>query len=127
MAHADNVFKRHREHHPQVGIGLFLILLGVALLVATNDLLGLGSVREYFTWQSAMVFIGALMMLNLNFVGGILLAAGGVWFWIDDYYGRIPELLKMVYWPSVIILTGLLIIFSSLIKRTKKQINRETN
>jgi hypothetical protein len=110
-----------------VGIGLFLILLGVALLVATNDLLGLGSVREYFTWQSAMVFIGALMMLNLNFVGGILLAAGGVWFWIDDYYGRIPELLKMVYWPSVIILTGLLIIFSSLIKRTKKQINRETN
>jgi len=35
--------KRHREHHPQVSFGLFLIVLGLALLIATNDMLHLGA------------------------------------------------------------------------------------
>jgi hypothetical protein len=34
--------KHHRELHPHVSFGLFLILLWVTLIVATNDLLGLG-------------------------------------------------------------------------------------
>jgi hypothetical protein len=51
MKNKDHFLERHKEHHPQVGIGLFLIVLGLALLVATNDLLGLGSVKDYFTWK----------------------------------------------------------------------------
>ena len=73
---------RNREHHPQTGFGLFLIVLGIALLVATNDLLNLGSLGNYFTWQTAMVFIGILLLVNLNFIGGILLISGGVWFFM---------------------------------------------
>ena len=39
MRHRDYHYHlKHREHHPQVGIGLFFIVLGLALLVATNDL-----------------------------------------------------------------------------------------
>jgi len=59
---------RDREHHPRVSIGLFFIVLGVALLVATNDLLNLGSVSSYFTWETAMIFIGVLLLLNLHLV-----------------------------------------------------------
>ena len=47
--------EKNREHHPRVGVGLFLIVLGLALLVATNDLLGLGSVQEYYLGNSAGV------------------------------------------------------------------------
>jgi len=111
--------KRHREHHPQISIGLFFIVLGLALLVATNDMLHLGSVREYFTWETAMVFVGVLLLLNMQFLGGLLLIAGGGWFLMDEYFDEIPELLKTVYWPGVIILLGISFIISSLIKKNK--------
>jgi hypothetical protein len=113
---------RNREHHPQIGFGLFLIILGIALLVATNDLLNLGSISNYFTWQTAMVFIGALLLVNLNFIGGILLIAGGVWFYMQDHYMDIPSLIKTVYWPGVIMLIGISFIISSVFKK-KKSIN----
>ena len=109
--------RRHREHHPQVGIGLFFIVLGLALLVATNDWLHLGGIKEYFTWETAMVFIGILLLVNLHFVPGVLLIAGGTWFFIDDLYGEIPALIKTIYWPSVIIIVGLAFIISSAFRR----------
>ncbi|OFY67895.1 MAG: hypothetical protein A2V64_10740 [Bacteroidetes bacterium RBG_13_43_22] len=119
MRHKDYYLQRHREHHPQVGIGLFFIVLGLALLVATNDWLHLGDIKEYFTWETAMIFVGVLLLLNLHFVPGLLLMAGGAWFLIDDFYGEIPVLLKTIYWPAVIVLIGLSFIISSLVKRNK--------
>jgi hypothetical protein len=113
--------KRHREHHPQISIGLFFIVLGLALLVATNDMLNLGSIKEYFTWETAMIFVGVLLLLNLQFLPGLLLIAGGVWFLMDDYYDEIPALIKTVYWPGVIIVLGISFIISSFIKRNKRQ------
>jgi hypothetical protein len=110
---------KHKEHHPQVGVGLFFILLGLALLVATNDLLNLGSISEYFTWQSVMIFIGVLLLLNLRFTGGILLIAGGVWFMLDDIYTEIPRIIEVSFWPSVIIALGFIFIISSFFKRNK--------
>ena len=38
MKHGNFRQTNEREHHPRVGIGLFFIVLGAALLVATNDL-----------------------------------------------------------------------------------------
>ena len=113
---------RNREHHPQTGFGLFLIVLGIALLVATNDLLNLGSLGNYFTWQTAMVFIGILLLVNLNFIGGILLISGGVWFFMEDQYVQIPSYIKTIYWPAVVMLIGISFIISSFFKR-KKNIN----
>jgi hypothetical protein len=108
---------RDREHHPQVGIGLFFIVLGLALLVATNDLLNLGSVSSYFTWETAMVFIGVLLLLDLQFTGGLLLIAGGTWFLLDNIFVITPEIIKTLYWPAVIVLIGLSFILSSFLKR----------
>ena len=103
-----------------VGVGLFLIALGLALLVATNDLLGLGGVKEYFTWETALVFIGALLLLNLQFTGGLILIALGIWFFLDNKDYELPEIVKSVYWPSVIILIGLGVIISSFFKRRSR-------
>src|SRR5664279_5470695 len=86
-------YSHHREweHHPRVSIGLFFIVLGIALLVATNDLLGLGSVSRYFTWETAMIFIGVILLLNLQFTGGVVLIAFGIWFLRDHIYIVSPE------------------------------------
>ena len=117
MRHRDYHHLREREHHPQVSIGLFFIVLGLALLVATNDLLHLGSMSSYFTWETAMIFIGILLLLNLRFAGGILLIAGGFWFLKDHIYIIPPEIFKTFYWPAVIVLIGLIFILCSLFKQ----------
>jgi len=121
MKHTDYNLQRHREHHPQVSIGLFFIVLGVALLVATNDWLHLGSIKEYFTWETLLIFVGTLLLLNLHFIPGLLLMALGAWFLIDNFYGEIPVLIKTIYWPAVIVLIGISFIISSLVKRNKYQ------
>jgi hypothetical protein len=119
MRHTDHYHLREREHHPQVGVGLFFIVLGLALLVATNDLLHLGSVGSYFTWQTLMIFIGVLLILNLHFSGGVLLVAGGLWFLLEDIFIVVPRLIEVGYWPAVIILIGITFILSSIFRRKK--------
>jgi hypothetical protein len=116
MRHKDEHYSGKMEHHPRLGIGLFFILLGVALLVATNDLLHLGSISNYFTWETALVFIGLLLLLNLQFTGGLLMIAGGLWFLLDDIFIITPEIVKTVFWPAVIVLIGLSYIFSAIFK-----------
>jgi hypothetical protein len=108
------------EHHPRVSMGIFFIVLGVALLIATNDLLRLGSVSSYFTWETAMIFIGVLLLLNLQFTGGVLLIAGGIWFLKDNIFIISTETFNTFYWPAVIGVVGLSFILSSLFKRKNK-------
>lgn len=111
---------RGYEHHPQISIGLFFIVLGIALLVATNDLLHLGSINSYFTWETAMIFVGLLLILNLRFTGGLLLIAGGVWLLKDRFYFLSPEQFRLFYWPAVIGFIGVGFILSSIFKKKNK-------
>jgi hypothetical protein len=117
MRHKEYRRLREREHHPRVSVGLFFIVLGLALLVATNDLLNLGSFGSYFTWETAMIFIGVLLLLNLQFIGGLLLIAGGIWFLRGNISIISPGIFNTFYWPAVIVLIGLSFILSSLFKR----------
>ena len=116
MKHRDHHYSVKMEHHPRLGIGLFFILLGVALLVATNDVLHLGSIGNYFTWETALIFFGVLLFLNLHFTGGLLMIAGGTWFLLDDIFTVTPEIVKTIYWPAVLVLIGLSFILSSVFK-----------
>jgi hypothetical protein len=118
--HKDYSHHREWEHHPRVSIGIFFIVLGVALLVATNDLLRLGSISRYFTWETAMIFIGVLLLLNLHFTGGLLLIAGGIWFLKDQILIIPPETFNTFYWPIVIGIIGMSFILSSLFKGKTK-------
>ena len=109
----------HHQNHPAVSIGLFLIVLGLALLVATNDLLNLGSVARYFTWQTALIFVGTVLLVNRHFTGGLIMIAAGMWFFMDEIFFAIDPFIKTIYWPGVIILIGLSFIVSSLFRRKK--------
>lgn len=112
------------EHHPAVSIGLFFIVLGAALLIATNDLLKLGSVSQYFTWETALVFIGVLLLVNLKYVGGIILISVGTWFFLDNSLNLLSPFLRTFYWPAVIIILGISFIVASLAAKRKKYFNQ---
>jgi hypothetical protein len=77
-------------------------------------------VKDYFTWETALVFIGALLLLNLQFTGGLVLISIGIWFFLENGDYKLPEIVRTIYWPGVIILVGLGFIISSLIKRNSK-------
>jgi len=117
MAHSYNKNLTKREPHSRISLGLFFITLGAALMIATNDLLNLGSMQRYFTWETALIFIGVILLLNLHFTGGLLMVAGGVWLLLDELDIVTPEIIKTVYWPGVIVLIGIIYIISSLFKR----------
>jgi hypothetical protein len=112
-----HIHRKKREHHPMIGIGIFFIVLGVALLIATNDLLNLGSIGSYFNWRTAMIFVGVLLLLNLEFPGGFLLIAGGIWFMQDELFPFAEEKFDTFFWPVVIGFVGLSFILSALFKR----------
>jgi hypothetical protein len=120
MKHRDHIIKHHGELHPRISFGLFLIALGLALLVATNDMFSLGSVGAYFTWQTALIFVGVLLLLNLRFLGGLILIAVGTWFMLDHINYELPEIVRTIYWPSVVIIAGLGFILSSFIRRKNR-------
>jgi hypothetical protein len=119
MRHKNYYHQNDREHHPRVSIGLFFILLGAALLIATNDLLHLGSISSYFTWQTVLIFIGVLLLLNLQFTGGVFMIALGVWFIKDEIFMIPPETFNTYYWPAVVGLIGVSFIVSSFFKHNK--------
>src|SRR3989339_1504775 len=104
MAHSYNKNLAKRELNPRISLGLFFVTLGVALMIATNDLLNLGSMYRYFTWETALIFIGVLLLLNLHFTGGLLMVAGGIWFFLDEINFVTPDIIRTIYWPGVIVL-----------------------
>jgi len=117
MKNRDHYRYRTTEHHPRVGIGIFFIVLGLALLIATNDVFNLGSVSSYFNWKTAMIFIGILLLLNLEFVGGFLLIAGGIWFLQDELFPYANDTFDTFFWPAVVGVLGLSIILTAVFKR----------
>ncbi|HEX2967967.1 MAG TPA: hypothetical protein VHO46_02600 [Bacteroidales bacterium] len=117
MGHKDHYHFRRTEHHPRIGIGIFFIALGIALLIATNDLFNLGNVSDYFNWKTAMIFIGFLLILNLQFVGGFFLIAGGIWFLQDELFPYAHDTFENFFWPCVIGVIGISMILSAIFKR----------
>jgi hypothetical protein len=119
MQKRHNTRLRDGEPDPKVSIGLFFILLGAALLIVTNDMLNLGSIHAYFTWQSILIFLGVVLVINRKFALGILFIATGTWFLLDEIYFTLPELIRILYWPAVIILVGFIFIITAMIKRNR--------
>jgi hypothetical protein len=107
----------HNWQHNRISAGIFFIVLGLALLVATNDLFNLGSIGSYFTWETALIFVGVIMLFNLKFTSGLFFIAGGIWFLQDRIFVITPEVFRNFYWPAVIIVVGLGFILSSILKR----------
>lgn len=106
-----------RKHNPGREFGVFLILAGLFLAGFMFDILNLGSVREYFVWPMLVIFIGVVFIFNTNTAAGIILLAVGGYFFLPRIDYELPVLYEKLYWPVAIILAGLVMIISGIIKR----------
>jgi low temperature requirement protein LtrA len=99
--------------NPFWGFGVFLIVLGLMLLAATTDVLGWGSIHNYFRWEMLAVFIGLSVFLSGNLTSGVVILAVGFWFLLPDLIPEQPEYLRVGFWPAVLVLAGLTYIIPS--------------
>jgi predicted membrane protein len=66
-----------------------------------------------FSWQMLLIAIGVVNVTNDSSrgIGWILIAVGG-FFLVSDYYD-LPTSFRHVFWPALLILIGLVLIFGS--------------
>lgn len=108
------ILKRHNisyimkeKNNPFNGIAKLLISLGIVMIVAKLDLLKLGTISDYYTWEMLLIFFGVLSLLNLDLVFSLLLFAAGFWFLMPEMSIQLSPVYKDIYWPAMLVLAGI--------------------
>jgi hypothetical protein len=110
---------KDRNSNPFVGIAKLLITLGLVMIAAKIDLLGLGSISDYFRWEMLLVFFGVFSLLSLELVSSVILLALGFYFLMPDMHIQLTPVYKNIYWPAVIVLVGIAFLLKPLTNRLK--------
>lgn len=111
---------KENRHNPGTRIGIFLILAGLLLAAIMFDILNLGSAREYFVWPVLVIFVGILILFNSDAAAGIIVIAVGGYFFLPRIEYELPVIYEKLYWPAAIILAGLALIISGIVRRYRK-------
>ena len=110
---------KEKHGNPFAGIAKFLISLGLIMIVAKLDLLGLGDIPDYFKWQMLLIFFGLWSLISLELVSAVILFAVGFWFLMPDMAIQLTETYKKIYWPAVLVLSGVAFMLKPLTKSCK--------
>jgi|LZCG01.1.fsa_nt_gb predicted membrane protein len=91
--------------------GLLVVAAGFLFLLNRLDVLSPQVADALFSWQMVLIAIGVIILAGQpgNIGGWVLIAIGG-FFLITDLY-VIPTTFSDIFWPSLIIIIGLFIIF----------------
>src|SRR5450432_236870 len=103
----DNSGERGRRGHGRVWTGLFLLVIGGALLL---DQMGFPFPDWLFNWHMLLIIIGLFVGLRSNFHGAawLILILVGSFYMAKDTYPGLP--VDRYVWPAVMIGVGLLFI-----------------
>lgn len=108
--------ERHHKHFrgKSLGFGILVILAGLLLLARNTGALDESVSRVVFSWEMLLVAIGALNLFSRHSIwSGLILISIGVFFLLVDFY-HLPFTLWHVFWPLLIILIGLSLIFGAM-------------
>lgn len=94
-------------------LGLALMFLGLFLIADLADIVP-WRLRDFvFTWQALLILIGLVLLSNRENKGaGIILIAIGSFFLLPRFID-LPHYWRGLFWPSMLIIVGLVVIFSA--------------
>ena len=93
-------------------VGIIMMCLGALLIADLVGISGFEISRYIFSWQAVLIVLGIIFLVNRdNRTTGWILLAIGVFFIIPKFFIT-PENWNRLFWPSMIILAGFLIIFT---------------
>jgi hypothetical protein len=98
---------KNNETNGLIGLGKFFIVVGLVLLGIRLDILGLGEPHSYLRWEMIFLFFGIMALINLKLVFSLIMFAIGFYFLLPEMSIQIPEIVKTIFWPSMLVLAGL--------------------
>ncbi len=120
----ENIQKQHSKSKNKgiksIVFGLLVVATGVVLLLKNAGMLNEQATDLIFSWQMLLLAIGFINIWSEKFMFGLILMLVGGFFMATDFYG-LPYTFINMFWPSLIILIGLSIIFGSRAFRLKKK------
>lgn len=94
-------------------IGIILILIGVAFIGRTLDFFPHRIMHHIFSWEMILIVLGVIFISTRdNKTTGWILLIIGLVFLIPDVV-HIPFAVRRLFWPSILIIIGLIIILRS--------------
>ena len=110
MEREPNTFKRSGRAH--LLLGIVLMFLGLFLIADLADIIPWRMRDFLFTWQALLIFLGLIFLSNRENKGtGIILIAIGSFFLLPRIID-VPYYWRSLFWPSLLIVLGLVVIFS---------------
>lgn len=104
------------ESNKKIGrgiIGIVLILIGIAFIGRTLDFFPRHIMHRVFSWEMILIVLGVIFISTReNKTTGWILLIIGLVFLVPDVV-HIPYSVRRLFWPSILIIIGLLIIFRS--------------
>ena len=94
-------------------LGIVLMFLGLFLIADLADIVP-WRLRDFiFTWQALLIFLGLIFLSNKENKGtGVILIVIGSFFLLPRFFD-VPYYWRSLFWPSMLIILGLVVIFSS--------------
>ena len=92
-------------------LGIVLMFLGLFLIADMADIVP-WRLRDFiFTWQALLILLGIIFISNKESKGtGIILIAIGCFFLLPRFF-ELPYYWRSLFWPSMLIILGLVVIF----------------
>ncbi len=92
--------------------GILIIGVGIILLLKNMGVLNSGLSRIILSWPMLIIAIGLLNLDRKSRLLGFILIAVGSFFLLTRYLGY-PTSIGQIFWPSIFIIVGLVMIFNA--------------
>lgn len=106
---------RHMNHRKNTTahllLGIFFVILGLGVLAEIVDAVDWNMSRIIFSWQMILIILGIVFISKReNRSAGYVLLAIGAFFLMPKVFD-VPHFWRDLFWPTILILVGVLIIF----------------
>jgi|GEM_PF-207627 len=110
-------YGRYSGTYKGITFALLVIGIGVLWLCLNGGMLPATWKPFFISWQMLLFVIGCMELCKIHYVGGIIIASIGTYFLVPLFPGTtIDTQLLSTWWPVFLVIAGLLIFFSILIK-----------
>lgn len=111
-----------------IGFALLLILAGKIWLLVNLGYLSSAYLDAFISWPMLLVVIGLISLVRLKFISSLLFLSVGGFFLIpevgkipNNLLGTVPPDFVQVYWPSLLIIAGVLFLIKRFFPNKDKQ------
>lgn len=119
----EDVYRHRNKSISSVLIGLAVLSAGVILLLKKTGYIDPFLAQVLLSWPMILILIGIVNLAERSYLTGLIFLAVGSFFIGTRFYG-LPISFGDVFWPGILILVGLLILFKSTVFKRKRFDNK---